>query len=108
MPVDDYGPGSTCYLWIKICNPDGALTGIPVFVILDVYGLLFFAPGFTEYDHFTFDIDPGLSEIEVIPAFSWPDGAGSGSGILVYAAMTNLEITELFGNPDIFSFGWHN
>jgi hypothetical protein len=109
MPLEDYGPGDSCYTDVTICNP-GTETyeDVPVFVILDVYGLYFFAPSFSDFDYYTRDVTPGLVVINVLPTFTWPPGAGTAAGINWYAAMTNAAITELFGEMDIFTFGWHS
>jgi len=109
MPGDDYGPGDVCYLHVHICNPTTeTYPNVPVFTILDVYGTFFFAPSFTAFDHYTMDILPGMTPLEVLPPFSWPDNAGNASGIIVYAAMTDEGIMQLFGDLDTFSFGWHS
>lgn len=108
MPSDDYGPGDECYCDLSICNPGSSTyADIPVFVILDVYGLYFFAPSFSDFDYYIRDIVPGISVISVLPSFQWPYGAGSASGIVWYAALTDPDITQLFGELDVFTFGWH-
>ncbi len=107
MPAEMYRPGDTCWCMVTICNPGTeTYSGIPVFVILDVYGNYYFAPSFSDFDRYLMDIVPGESEIEVLPEFLWPTGAGSASGIVWYAAMTNPEMTALFGAMDTFAFGW--
>ncbi|HPQ41425.1 MAG TPA: hypothetical protein PLV45_13710 [bacterium] len=108
MPLTRYRVGDTCYCRILLCNP-GPKTyiALPVFVILDVYGSLFFAPTFAEYDHYTIDSFPeGQRTVEVLPPFEWPEGAGSATGIMFYAGMTDQAITELLGDYDVFTFGW--
>ncbi len=109
MPSQDMGPGDDCYCDVHVCNPtDETFTDVPIFVILDVYGQYFFAPSFNEFDHYTQDVPPGMFTIHVLPLFSWPPNTGSAEGIVFYAAMTNPEITELFGELDMFEFGWHS
>ena len=81
-------------------------TDVPVFVILDVYGMMFFAPSFGAFDYYLDPIPPGMSTIEVLPSFQWPSGAGEAHGINFYAAMTNPEMTALLGDMDICTFGW--
>jgi len=82
-------------------------TGIPLFVILDVYGSLYFWPGFSEFDKKDIDVPLGSFDETVLPEFDWPAGAGTAEGINWYAAMTNPEMTDLFGEMDIWTFGWH-
>ncbi|GEM_PF-6624906 len=108
MPSTSFHPGDLCNCLVTICNP-GPKTyiNVPLFVILDVYGEYFFAPSFTDLDHYTYDsIAPGTHLRTVIPDFSWPEGVGSASGLLFYAGMTNAEMTELLGEYDSFTFGY--
>ncbi|MBN1356513.1 hypothetical protein JXA40_09670 [bacterium] len=110
MPSDYYTPDDLCSCIVTVCNlEDYELTGFPLFVILDVYGIYFFAPSFSDYDNYLSrhpSFSEGATEIEVLPEFAWPRGTGSASGILWYAALTNPEITQLFGEMDTWTFGW--
>ncbi len=108
MPSDSFGGGDICYVEVYVCNThDVTYTNIPIFVILDVYGMYFFAPSFGEFDFYAMPIEPGMTTIQVLPPFEWPAGVGSASGIIWYAAMTDPEITELFGGLGMFTFGWY-
>jgi len=108
MPSRDFGPGDVCFCVVYILNPeDSAFEEIPVFVVLDVYGAFFFAPGFTDFDYYTENIPPGEKKLDVLPEFIWPEGAGSAEGVVWYAALTNPEKTELLGQMGTFSFSWH-
>ncbi|MCD4652537.1 right-handed parallel beta-helix repeat-containing protein, partial [bacterium] len=90
MPLDDYTVGDEFFCYVYICNPsEDTYTDIPLFVILDVYGAMFFAPGFTDFDNYTVDIETGETKTEVIPHFFWPDIDGTVTDIIWYAAMTN-------------------
>lgn len=109
MPATMYSPGDPCACTVFVCNPGTeTYAGTPVFAVLDVYGNYYFAPAFSDFDRYLMDVVPGESEIEVLPEFIWPAGAGSASGIIWYAAMTNPGMTELFGTMDTFTFGWTN
>jgi hypothetical protein len=104
-----FSPGNEFYMNVSICNPgQSTLDMTPVFAVLDVYGELFFAPGFSSFDHYNRYIVPGQTTIPVIPVFDWPSGAGSASGIRWYAAMTDPEYTALIGVMDVFEFGWQD
>jgi hypothetical protein len=108
MPTDDFGPGDDCFCDVILCNPDQeTYDDIPLFVILDVYGLYFFAPSFSDFDYYVEVVNPGEKTISVLPVFPWPSGVGNATGILWYAAMTDPAITGLFGELGMFSFGWH-
>ncbi len=109
MPGTDFGPGDSCYIEAHVCNPSSVTyVDIPLFVILDVYGSLYFAPSFSEFDNYIIEeLTPGTYIETVISEFQWPEGAGSATGIVLYGAMTNKDITALFGTYDAYTFGWH-
>jgi len=78
-----------------------------LWVILDVYGDLFFAPSFNSTgDAWPGPWIPGETLIPVLEPFTWPDTGTSASGIWWYAALTNPEVTEIYGEWDSFEFGW--
>ena len=89
---------------------DQPLALYPLFVLLDVYGRLFFAPGFSEsFDNYLAAypaFEPGATHVEVIPEFLWPENAGSAENIIWIAALTNPEITEIAGDIGTFTFSW--
>ena len=92
---------------VFICNPDSqTYSGVPVFVILDVYGSYFFAPTFGAFDYYVMDIQLGMTEKQVLPIFKWPANVGSAGGLIWYAAMTDQAVTTLFGELDTWEFGW--
>lgn len=107
MPSTMFHAGDPCFCTLAVCNPSSnTYNDVPVFAILDVYGMYFFAPDFSSYNHYTLDISPGIQLVPVLLEFAWPDNAGAASGIVWYAAMTNAGITELFGTLGQFQFGW--
>lgn len=109
MPSHEFVPGDACWCQVVICNPNSeTYSAVPVFAILDVYGSYFFAPSFSSFDHYVRDISPGTSTIDVLTEFAWPAGAGTADGIRWYSAMTNAEMTALFGELGTFDFGWHD
>ncbi len=108
MPDDDFQTGENCELKVTVCNPDDAGYGTkPLFVILDVFGEYLFAPGFgSDVDFYSVEIAPGQQELQVIEPFNWPPNAGTADGMMFYAAMTDQNITMLFGEMDQWTFGW--
>jgi hypothetical protein len=110
MPADEFRPGDACACTVTVCNAEGYdLENYPLFVILDAYGLYFFAPGFTEYENYLSlypRFPPGNTVIDVLPMFTWPSGTGSASGLLFYSALTDPQMSSLFGTMDQFEFGW--
>jgi len=107
MPAQHFEPGDTCACKTYLCNPDAVVyEGIPLFAVLDVFGELFFAPSFSDFDYYTIDLEPGLSTLTILSAFIWPDNTGSVNGIFWYAGMLNSEFNDLFGQYDVWEFGW--
>lgn len=107
MPSYDFTTGDICSCTLYICNPGTeSLGSLPVFAILDVYGMYFFAPDFSNFAHYTREITPGLQQIEVLPQFEWPSGAGAASGINWYAGITDAAYSALIGDFGFFTFGW--
>ncbi|MBN1551651.1 right-handed parallel beta-helix repeat-containing protein [bacterium] len=110
MPYHHYQVNSPCYCRVKICNPTSATYKLPVFVLLEAYGIYFFAPSFnTGFDYYGnsggHTIPPGESILIVLPQFNWPSGTGSGVATW-YSAITNPEITGLLGDVSSWAFGW--
>ncbi len=107
MPSHLYQAGDSCYLKIHIYNPGDALMTTPLFLILDVNGLLIFAPEWTSIPGcYTRFVPHGPSELLAIEEFIWPEGAGSAQDIVFWSAMTNQEMNEIIGLYDSWTFGW--
>lgn len=109
MPHDLFFPGDICGCAVTVHNSGSAAVTRPLFVILEVAGLYYFAPSFSSYDNYSSaypSFPPGLTQVSVLPLFDWPTGAGSFSGCTWFAAMTNPAMTELFGEMGSFTFGW--
>ena len=113
MPATIFNPGDLCNCHALVCNADGSvLEGYPLFVILNVFGDLFFAPsfdpGFDSYLATYPSFAVGLTDVEVLPDFFWPANSGDIVGVEWIAALTNPEITDIYGEWDIYEFGWTN
>jgi outer membrane protein assembly factor BamB len=107
LPADMFEAGDIFYCNVIICNPGtDVYYGVPVFVILDVYGMLFFAPQFDHFSYLLENIRPGESMLQIVQPFAWPVNAGEASGIFWYAGMTNETFSDLFGDIDMKEFGW--
>ena len=107
MPADLFTPGEPCACKAMVCNiEENTLSGYPLFIILDVAGRYYFAPKFNEFGFYERDYPIGETAVEVLPEFLWPSGVGSASGITWYGALTNPEMTEIYGKMDTFVFGW--
>ncbi len=107
MPSNYFTPGDIAYCDMVVCNPDPVTyERVPVFAVLDVYGQLFFAPTYTDFDYYIMDVTPGEITVRVLAAFVWPENVGTATGIKWYAAMTNEDLSEIFGTWWVFEFGW--
>ncbi len=111
MPSDYYVPGDPCFCKATVCNATGStLVSYPLFVVLDVYGTLFWGPEFTETMDSYLDehpeFPPGVTDVTVIPTFTWPDTGSTATDITFHAALTDPSCTAVFGEMDSFGFGW--
>jgi endonuclease/exonuclease/phosphatase family metal-dependent hydrolase len=107
MPYQTFYPGFGCSCTATICNAEEQpLTDNPLFMILDVMGSYFFAPGFTEFDYYSQTFPVGETTVVVLPEFTWPTGAGTLEGVTWYGALTDPDITQLVGDMGVFTFGW--
>ena len=108
MPSHLFHPDDLCFCKVTVTNaePD-PLTNHPLFVILDAYGVYFFAPSFTQTpETYSGPWPAGNSDIEVIPEFAWPDTGTGASGLFFYAALTDPAVTHIVGEWDTWEFGW--
>jgi len=106
MPSTHYYSGDTCYCNVKVENSQ-AISGHPLFVVLNVYGSYFFAPSFSPFlDYYNQYFSPPSTTVQVLPSFSWPYSAGNASNIHFYSCVTNPGISQLVSNLADFSFGW--
>ncbi|MBN1295705.1 choice-of-anchor J domain-containing protein [bacterium] len=111
MPSVMFATGDMFSVQAIVTNAEGRiLEGYPLFVILDVYGHLFYAPSFSPtFDHYLSlypAFEPGDTPVVVLPAFPWPAGAGQAEGIRIYGALTNPGMNALVGAFDMKTFGW--
>ncbi len=107
MPGTNYRPGDTFYLNVACTNTGPARSGIPLLVALDIYGEFLFWPSWRHgLDYRMTDIPAGGKTVSILPAFAWPAGAGSASGIVFYSCFMNPGLTQICGNLDSVGFGW--
>lgn len=109
MPSDFFRGGDDFFLDVYVCNVDNTEYELPLFVILDVYGALFFAPSWSAFDNYTAILPANqLTRFEVLPLFTWPAGVDAASDIKVYAGLTNAQMSALWGDLSSVTFGWGN
>lgn len=107
MPSELFKPGDMCSCTAFVCNADSTpISGNPLFVILEIAGSYYFAPGFSNYEYYTMTFQSGETSVTVLPEFVWPSGAGSFTGAKWYGALTDPGITTLVGELGMFAFGW--
>jgi C1A family cysteine protease len=107
MPSHTFEPGMTCACDVSIHHAANyALGRCPLFVALEISGYWFFAPGFSNTpDYFLEIFPPGTSNIAVLPNFTWPAGAGSGTAAF-YSVALDPKIEQLISNLEVYDFEW--
>ena len=108
MPATFIAPGDTVWMALDVVNPRRInLTGLPLFVLLDIHGEVFFGPSWGQgIDMYSLPVDGARQfTIDIIPAFAWPEGISSGSATAL-AAITDPGITELLCPVSTWEFDW--
>jgi hypothetical protein len=107
MPGNHFQPHDLFYCNVQVENTGSKpFLEAKLFVILDVYGKLYYAPFFTEFNYYSMDILTGLRTVSVVEEFTWPEGAGSAEDIKWYAGVTDPGITGLISDVDTETFSW--
>ena len=112
LSQDFFEPGDMFRLDAVLLNNSGSdWTECCLFVILDVYGSYWFAPswiaGTEGFDCYFVDLQTGSHDVlQVIPEFEWPEVTDSASGLILYGAVTDPEITGILGDLDMVVFGY--
>jgi len=107
-PATYFRPDDEFYLNLEICNNlMHIMTDIPIFVILEVQGNFWFAPGWTQtVDYYQEDLPVALTEKLIINPFLWPENAGSFNGAVFWSAITNPALTNILGDIGVWEFSW--
>jgi len=99
--------------WVKgaVNNPTGLmLPRIATFTVLEAAGSYYFWPSWTTSapdvpgDCLIREYQPGRTDFDPVPDFTWPDGAGSLDGLHFYALLTNISRTAPLG--DLVEVEW--
>ena len=107
LPHHFFAPGDPCDVAVDIFNPSGqTVPGTPVFVWLEMGGVLYCAPSFGTFDYYSINLVPGETRLQVLAPFIWPEGISSVIGVHWYAALTDPEMTRIVGGMDLFPMGW--
>lgn len=96
-------PGDRFSVWGYLYN-DGTqpLQNVPVMVLLEVAGMYWFWDSWsTEVDFEVMDVDPGVTLLNIMPEFVWPDtGDSTFEGIRFYGAMLFPDMSDILGGLD--------
>ncbi len=102
-----FHPFDLFLLEAEITNPGPeTYVNVPFVVVLEVVGLYFWYPAWTEDFAFEFiDLDAGSYLMEILN-FEWPDEPSSFAGAKFYGAMLNQDFDRIFGEFTVVQFGW--
>ncbi len=108
MPSDLFNAGDTCYLTAFVCNTsETTLENIPTFAVLEITGSYWFWPTWGSTPEWVLGNYPnGQTTIPIIEEFSWPEFSPPASNIHFYAAILDVEMTQIIGEMGLFTFGW--
>jgi hypothetical protein len=116
LPELQTGPGRDFWVRTYLYNDSPQqLDQVPVYVVLDVLGALYFWPGWRQYipgdpssgDCMFVDVSTGITSIEIIPPFTWPDtGQQELDGLYFHACMLDSGQTMLLGNVSTVRWGF--
>lgn len=107
IPTAHVKPGDRFSVWSYLYNNSTqTIKKVPFMAVLEVAGMYWFWNTWSEdvgYD--IVDVDPGVTMINILPEFQWPDtGDGSFDGIRFYAAMLNDTMDDIIGGLDGLGF----
>jgi len=106
MPSHMFTPGDTCSLTALCTNTGDIREYVPLFVVIEIYSEFVFWPSWSGFDYQVIQLPNGETSVQVFPEFTWPDGVGSASGVIVYGALLNAALTSVCGNLSMWEFGW--
>ncbi|MBN1549942.1 hypothetical protein JW979_00675 [bacterium] len=114
MPQCMFRPGDIFYLYADVNNPEEPLDQVAVFIILDVYGYLFFGPSWTLFDPssgngmdaWVSDLPTGSRRIDAIPPFVCPEAPRNLYHLYFIGAITDIYVTRIIGAMDTVEWGF--
>ncbi|MBN1297189.1 CRTAC1 family protein [bacterium] len=112
LPATYIRPGDRFSAWGYLYNgTTQTMADVPVMALLEVAGMFWFWDGWTsDVDFARIDVEPGVTLINIMPEFVWPDtGSGAFDGIRFFAAMLTHDMTDILGGLDglgIAEFGY--
>ncbi len=101
-------PGDTFTLAVSICNAtEEDLENIPLFCALEIGEQYLYYPAWTEgvnWQTIPF-LRSGMTRVVIFDPLKWPEDTGSGT-VKFIAAITDSDITRIFGSIDEIEFSW--
>ncbi|MBN1297470.1 carboxypeptidase regulatory-like domain-containing protein [bacterium] len=100
MPRRWVDPGEVFGLTMDVENDGTELTALPVFLLLDIHGAIYFWPSWSLWDPPEFigldflavDLPPGSSSITILPEFIWPQLGFDMDNLFFIGAMTSWSL----------------
>lgn len=98
------------HLEMDVMNDRDTGIDVDVYILLDVYGLYFCWPSWTNLsvnvDNKQYHLDPMQLHHEDVLQFVWPAGTGSADNLGFIGAVFNEGSFDLFGDPSFVSWGY--
>nr|HPQ42345.1 carboxypeptidase-like regulatory domain-containing protein [bacterium] len=109
MPRRWVDPGEVFGLTMTVDNDGPLLTDLPVFLLLDIQGAIYFWPSWslwsppeaTGLDFMAASLPEAASEIVILPEFIWPQLGFDMDGLRFIGAITNWSMTDLASDVEI-------
>lgn len=108
MPAHSFSTGERCWLDAVVTNPQPVSQSYAFLAALDVYGTYFWYP--------SWGVDAEITELtlygretrrlELVPSFQFPGGAGSANGLQFLGAITDPDLTRVFGEIGVWGFSY--
>ncbi len=99
-------PHDPFLLQATLSNAESSIRHVDYYVLLDVYGIYFYYPEWTENPGFeSRNLEPGLTEHMVLE-FEWPETDSAAEDIIFWAALLDSGTADLFGEFDYVTFGY--
>mgnify|MGYP000923007381 CR=1 FL=1 len=106
LSASDYHGGDQFLFGAELCNGNDSELEIDFYVLLDVYGLYWFYPSWSQsLDFQPLTLPPCQCTSRTILDFIWPEGTGSADGITFWLAMFHAGTYDLI-DMDSCSFGY--
>jgi len=107
MVDTDLVPNDNFYLYCQTVNDNTFIVDADFYCLLDVMGLLFWYPTWTEefqYEQRTYD--SGTLQFDILGPFPWPDVQDSLGGLHFYSVIMEKNTFDFISNLEVIPFGY--